>query len=141
MSEKISSSYFSTIQRQLQNSGVSVKYINRTIDELSDHLQDIRDENKGQPVTFQQAVDRLGEPRIIVQQLASRTELRSWIYRYPRLARIYLPIAWVLLLPVAPIFAGVANPSFTLRWSAALLFSALVTATLLRIMELSIAII
>ncbi|MEQ9562518.1 MAG: hypothetical protein RLN69_08365, partial [Woeseiaceae bacterium] len=67
-----------------------------------------------------------------------RSELRSWIYRYPGLARIILPVAWIVLLPATPVFVGVAHVTSILRWSACLLLSALVTAAMMLIMQLSL---
>ena len=64
--------------------------------------------------------------------------MQHWIYRYPRVARIVLPMAYVAVLPLAPVQAGMANAGLLARWGAALMLSAGVTAAMLLAMQLAI---
>jgi hypothetical protein len=51
---------------------------------------------------------------------------------------IVLPVAFVLLLPSAPLFAGAVHLSSIFRWLACLILSGLITATMMLILQLSI---
>lgn len=126
---------FKGLQQKLLASGVSPYHVNRTISELRDHLDDLREELGSDD----DVIARLGNPDEIARQIISRNELKSWTYRYPRIARVYLPCAYVLLLPASPFFAGVANPTLILRWGMSLLMGAGVTAAMFRILQLTIS--
>ena len=81
---------------------------------------------------------RLGDTGRIADRMLESPELRTWVYHYPRLARVCLPVAYALLLPAAPVFAGIANPGVVMRWGAALMLGAGVTAAMLLGMQLAI---
>ena len=138
----MASRQFRAFSRRLLDSGVSPKVVSRIVIELQDHYDDLIDEAiaNGEPLSQarEAAVTRIGDPGMIAEQILETPELRSWIYRYPRIARVYLPIAYALLLPAAPVFAGMANPGVVMRWSAALMLSAGVTAAMLLSMQLAI---
>lgn len=110
--------------------------------ELADHLEDLRLEALANGLSDgeadRQAVSRLGDPRLIAEKILEHTELKTWVYRYPRIARVYLPVAYLLLLPAAPVLVGIRNPAVVARWGAALMLSGAVTAAMLLFMELSI---
>ncbi len=130
---------FDGLRRHLLKSGASPRYVRRTIDELCDHLEDIQLESEEKKLSISAAVGRLGDPRVIAEQVLARQELKTWTYRYPIVARVYMPIAYLLLLPAAPLFAGAANPSVVARWGASLFLSAAVTAAMLLLMQSSIS--
>ena len=138
----MASRQFRALSSRLLDSGVSPKVVSRIVIELQDHYDDLIDEAiaNGEPLSQarEAAVARIGDPGMIAEQILETPELRSWIYRYPRIARVYLPIAYALLLPAAPVFAGMANPGVVMRWSAALMLSAGVTAAMLLSMQLAI---
>ena len=138
----MASRQFRAFSSRLLDSGVSPKVVSRIVIELQDHYDDLIDEAiaNGEPLSQarEAAVARIGDPGMIAEQIFETPELRSWIYRYPRIARVYLPIAYALLLPAAPVFAGMANPGVVMRWSAALMLSAGVTAAMLLSMQLAI---
>lgn len=138
----MASRQFRAFSSRLLDSGVSPKVVSRIVIELQDHYDDLIDEAiaNGEPLSQarEAAVTRIGDPGMIAEQILETPELRSWIYRYPRIARVYLPIAYALLLPAAPVFAGMANPGVVMRWSAALMLSAGVTAAMLLSMQLAI---
>ena len=126
----------------LLRSGMSPRHARRMVSELADHLQDLAAEARSRGMSEEDAArhasERLGDYAAIVQGSRSYPELRSWIYRYPRLARVYFPVAYVLLLPAAPVFAGIANPNVVFRWLVALMLSAGVTAGMMLFMQLAI---
>lgn len=124
------------LRQQLLDAGVAPREVRRTIDELSDHLEDIRMAERGIDVDI--ALARLGSLQVIADQILAQRELRTWPYRYPRIARIYMPFAYMLLLPAAPLFSGIAHASMLARWGASLLLGAAVTASMLLFMQLSI---
>jgi hypothetical protein len=132
-----------TLQKRLFRSGVAPRYIARAISELRDHLEDVENEAAERGMKHEAAAamanERLGAIGSIAQQYLSKPELRHWIYRYPRLASAVLPVTYVLALLAKPIHAGVDNASSIGKWCACLMFSAVVTISMLLLMQLSIA--
>ena len=133
---------FHPLKSRLLESGVAPKHVRRIVTELNDHFDDLVDEALADGASETEAAEtaaaRIGEPSCIADRILETPELRTWIYRYPRVARIYLPVAYALLLPAAPVFAGLANPGVVMRWGAALMLSAGVTAAMLLSMQLAI---
>ncbi len=131
------------LQEELLNAGIAPQNVKRLIIELNDHLEDLRlDEiarGETDAAARNMARDRLGDLSMLANQMRQRDELKDWIYRYPAIARIYLPLVWFLLLPAAPLFAGLAKPAEAMRWGAALMMSAGLTALLFLSMQLAIA--
>jgi len=136
--------HFDTLRSELLESGVAPRHVRRIVAELDDHAEDLCAEAvlQGMSATdaSEYAMQRIGDQRDIAGRILESTELRSWIYRYPRVARVYLPCAYALLLPALPLFAGFAHPGIVLRWGAALMLSAGVTAGMLLILQLAIAV-
>ncbi|MDH4073217.1 MAG: hypothetical protein OEV41_08955 [Gammaproteobacteria bacterium] len=134
---------FAELRVELLRSGISPRSANRMIRELSDHFDDLESDAlaAGMPATeaAAHATSRIGTPGMIAERVGQYPALRSWMYRYPMLARIYCPLAYVLLLPAAPVFAGIANPGIVIRWIAALTLSAGVTAGMLLFLQIVIA--
>jgi hypothetical protein len=134
---------FLALQNRLVQQGVAVRYARRLAEELAEHCDDLRDEALATGLLPEEvacfAEKRLGSADEIAAAVLHRPELRAWIYRYPRLARVALPLAFVALLPAAPLFAGINHADSLLRWSCCAMLSALFTAMLLLCMQLSIA--
>jgi hypothetical protein len=63
---------------------------------------------------------------------------RSWAYRYPRLACLCLPVAWFLLLPMALASGHGMHSQTLMRWGAAMMLSAAITALMFLSMRLAI---
>ncbi len=130
------------LQTRLLESGVVPSEVDRIAVELQDHFEDLRLEAVSNGMSEQAALalakHRLGDQNVIANRIVEHTALKSWPYRYPRIARFYLPFAYALLLPASPIFAGVANPSLVARWGTALMLGGAVTATMLLCMQLAI---
>lgn len=127
---------------EMLRNGVSARVVARAIAELDEHYTDLETEGLSRGMTPADAADfaalQLGHPETLISQVSQRPELRSWMFRYPRIARVLLPVAWLVLQPVRPVFAGVEHFSSIVRWSACLLLSALVTATMMLVMQLSL---
>ena len=133
---------FKWMSKELLRNGVSPRIASRAVIELREHYEDLEAEARSGGIPSEaamaQASERLGNPDMLVRQISSRVNLKSWIYRYPAVARVALPAVCVLILPVAPLFAGVAHLSSIMRWMACFLLSGLLTATLMLILQLSI---
>jgi hypothetical protein len=134
---------FPAFQKCLLQQGVDLRYARRLVAELKEHYEDLRHEaersgvSPGEAAGF--AVERLGSVSDIAAAVGQRTELRAWPYRYPQLARLALPMAFAILLPVAPLFASLNHAESVLRWTCCAMLSAVFTAVLLLCMQLSIA--
>ena len=133
---------FDRLRTKLLKSGVVPRHVARLVSELSEHFDDLECEGIQQGLAPQAASAHaeasIGSTSDIVEQVLRQPELRGWPYRYPRLARILLPIIYVTLLPAAPIFAGVAYAPAIGRWLACFVLSGLVTATMMLVMQISI---
>ena len=125
---------FDPLESALQESGIPPRHVRRMIIELQDHLDDLRREaaNRGcDPIEAHvHAMERIGDQRMLARRVLEHPELRTWHYRHPLIARIYYPVACVLLLPLTPAIA---------RWSAAMMLSATITAAMMLAMQLSIS--
>ena len=134
---------FAELREQLLDSGVAPRHVRRIIAELDDHLDDLTEEAIGRgdsaAAAHAFALRRIGDQPAIAERMLENVAFRTWIYRYPRLARFYLPVAYALALPAAPLFAGMANPGIVIRWGAALMLSAGITALMFLSMQLAIA--
>ena len=134
---------FAELYRHLLNSGVSPAFVRRTIDELRDHYDDLKQENVLNGVPDHEAgfiaSNQLGKLNVIAAQVESRAELRRWSYRYPSMGRLALPILYVAALPMVPIVASVNHAHTFVRWGAILILSALITASLFLAMQVSIS--
>lgn len=133
---------FDELQSHLLERGIAPKHVRRIASELNDHLEDLRFEalENGLSVVEAEshAANRLGNQKLIAERILQHTEFKTWVYRYPRVARIYLPVAYALLLPATPVFVGIRNPSMVVRWGAALMLSGAFTAAMFLFMQLSI---
>jgi len=134
---------FLAFQKCFVQQGVDPGYARRLTCELAEHYQDLRREaersgvSPGEVAGF--AAERLGSASAISAAIGEQPDLRSWVYRYPQLARLVLPLAFAALLPVAPLFAGINHAESVLRWTCCAMLSAIFTAVLLLCMQLSIA--
>jgi hypothetical protein len=133
---------FQELRSHLLKSGISPGHVRRITSELRDHVEDLRLEALDSKLTADEAeayaLGQIGDQRIIAQRIPEHTESKTWVYRYPRIACIYLPIAYALLLLASPDFAGMANPSIVVRWGAALMLGGVITAAMFLGMQLAI---
>ena len=82
---------------------------------------------------------QLGSLDAVAESVKERKELRQWCYRYPLLGRTLLPLACLLVLPAVPIAVGAGYVPAIARWSAILSASAVVTAAIFFMMQMTIA--
>jgi len=135
--------HFDRLRDHLLQSGVASRHVIRFVSELSDHHEDLEDEAMQYGLCPEsastQASDRIGSDRVLAAGMLNRPELKCWFHRYPRLASLLLPVAYVAILPLAPVFAGITNATAIVRWCACLMLSAVITAAMLLVMHFSIA--
>ena len=134
---------FDKLRNHLLEEGVAPRHVFRIISELSDHHEDLELEALQQGLqphaASVRASKRIGVERHLAAQIVSRVELKCWVHRYPRLARLVLPVAYIATLPLAPVHAVVTNAPAIVRWCACLIASAIITGATLLVMQISIA--
>lgn len=134
--------YFKELQADLLRAGIAPRHVRRTVTELEEHFDDLLAEHVGSgtdPIAaHEQALADLGSPDLIVEAMHARPELHSWAYRFPRIALLVYPLTYVVLLPVMPVFAGVAHAPQIARWGLCMMLGGLVTASMFLLLQLSI---
>ena len=130
------------LRSRLLDSGIAPHVVARAVSELRDHFDDIESEAAETGLSREAAgilaAERLGAIETIARQYLGKPELLCWFYRYPRLARLVLPLAYALLLPVLPVHAGIRHAPTMGKWCASLLLGGLVTMAMLLIMQVTI---
>ena len=133
---------FHGLESGLLAAGVAPRHVRRTVTELREHFEDIVDaETSGgldRSAAEALASQEMGNLESVVVAMRARPELLSWAHRYPRIAVLVYPLTCLALLPVAPVFAGVAHASQIARWGLCMMFGALVTASMFLLLQLSI---
>lgn len=131
-----------TFAEQLRSRGVAPRYVRRAVAEVADHIDDLVDDAQRQGQSRVQAETyarrQIGDLATIADEIAERPELLAWTSRYPRIASICLPLMYCLLLPTAPIFAGVARAPLIARWGASAMLGAAMTAMTFLVLQVSI---
>lgn len=134
--------HFRAFEQKLLDGGIATAHARRIADELSGHWQDLCDEARrvglGGEAMRAWANRQLGSEGEIAAAAFARPELKSWIYRYPSVARLALPVAYLSLLPAVPLIAGVNHAPLLARWGVCLTLSALFTGALMLILSLAI---
>ncbi len=133
---------FNALATRLLKSGIAPRHAHRTVNELRDHYDDLVDaavdDGARSKTARRRAAAELGTMDDFVAAMASRRELKTWAFRYPRLAVVVYPLACLAVLPAVPVFAGIAHRTTLMRWGVSLLGAGLVTAFMLLVMQLSI---
>ena len=133
---------FQKFETRLLQAGIAPRHVRRTVVELKEHLEDIVDAEQACGCDLETARRRatreFGDLQEVVTAMRARPELLSWAFRFPRTAALVYPLTCLALLPVVPVFAGVAHAPQLARWSACLLFGALVTASMFLLLQISI---
>lgn len=134
---------FDRLREMLYDAGIAPRHTRRTVLELSEHYTDLKDDlirngmDGAQAET--EASSQLGPLEEIASAVRARPELRCWAYRYPRIGRVVLPLAWAATLPVTPLVASIEYAPAIARWGAIVSLSAAITAAMFLILELSIS--
>ena len=133
---------FSDLRSRLLRSGVAPRHVQRTVQELSAHYEDLvaeaLEQNSSPEEAESWAVRQLGDVDTLVSAIRERPELLGWAASYPHLALVSYPLACLVVLPAVPVIAGVANASQLARWIACAALGGLVTAGILLVLQLSI---
>ncbi len=133
---------FDRLADELRRAGVANRHVRRATLELRDHFDDLVDDalldGQSEAEAERRAAERLGELDTIAASIRAQPELRSWAFRWPRVALVVYPLACVAALPAAPVIAGLHNAPILGRWAACLLLGGLVTASIMLILQLSI---
>lgn len=133
---------FRAFEQRLLDGGIASVHAHRIADELCGHWQDLCDEagraGLGGEEMRSWANRQLGSEGEIAAAALARPELKCWIYRYPNVARVALPVAYLSLLPAVPLIAGVHNAPLLARWGVCLTLSAMFTGALMLVLSLTI---
>ncbi len=133
---------FNALAVRLLESGIAPKHAHRTVNELRDHYDDLVDEAVDNGASSRdarkQAYSQLGPIDEFVSAMNERRELKTWAFRYPRVAIVVYPLACLVALPALPVFVGVAHRDTLVRWGMSLLGAGLVTAGMMLALQLSI---
>jgi hypothetical protein len=96
------------LRMRLLRGGVAPKHVNRTLKELRHHFADLEQkalsEGLSQTDAAAQAVEQLGDPKLIIEEALARPELRSWAYRWPWVIYGMFPVVALVLAVVGSIF-------------------------------------
>lgn len=133
---------FSTLQSELLNAGIKAVHVRRTLIELDNHFDDLVNDRLDGGIDRQtaerEALKQLGDLSFVAEQMLAAPELRSWSWRWPRLALIVYPFACLAALPAVPFVAGIEHAASVGRWMAGFLLAGLVTASMFLLLQLTI---
>jgi hypothetical protein len=107
----VNPSWLEQLREQLSHQGLSPSYIERLVQELSDHFSDITEEKMSKDaIETCSAAERMGHPTDLAQVVG--TEYRRWFFcrNHPVLTFIVLPIPLLMILWAVEVLIGsVAN--------------------------------
>ena len=130
------------LRQELLSSGIAPREVRRTLTELNDHFDDLYEhalaDGCDEGDARQSALSELGDFETFAAQMRARPELRSWAFRYPRLALLVYPLTCLAVLPAVPVLVGAAHAEQLGRWALSLLLSGLVTAAMFLVLQLTI---
>lgn len=131
---------FEAFEASLLRHGIAPRHAERATGEVRDHFDDLVEElqSRGSADAQHQAALALGSVEDIVAAMNERRELKTWAFRYPRMALVVYPLACVAALPAAPVIAGISNAPILARWGASLVAAGAVTVALLLLLQLAI---
>lgn len=131
-----------SLSQRLYEAGIAPRHIKRAIIELGDHFDDLVAEQTAtglrRPDAEAHALQRLGAPDDLVQAMTGQPQLRCWGFRYPRIARVVYPIAYVAMLPAVPVIAALEHAPQIARWGICLMAGGAVTATMMLALRFTI---
>lgn len=130
------------LRRTLLAAGTAPAVVERTISELDDHFADLVEAGTANGVGLAEAerdaLALLGDVKSLADAVRCRPELKSWAWRWPRVACAVYPVACLVALPAVPFVAGARNSAELGRWLGGILLSAALTASLFFVLQLSV---
>lgn len=130
------------LRTRLVERGVAPRQVERLLVELGEHFDDLVAASVEAGLHREEAEARaerqLGAAADIERAVLSQPSLRSWAWRWPMVARVVYPVAWLAALPLVPVAAGMRHSDSILRWMICLAAGAAVTAAMLLVLQLSI---
>ena len=133
---------FLKLRNDLLRAGIVPQRARRLVEELEGHYDDLVEariaEGDDRAEAERQAGLRLGDLSVVQAAMAAEPGFQSWAARFPRLALVVYPLAWVLALPAVPVLAGARHAADIGRWLTCLLAGGLVTASMFLFLELAI---
>ena len=133
---------FEALERQLLKSGVAPVNARRAASELEDHYCDLVESALESGAEAQAASNEarraLGDLADIHAAIAAEDSLKGWAWRWPRVALVVYPVAFVLALPAVPVYAGIRNAPLIGRWLTCLALSGIVTVSMFLFLQLAI---
>jgi hypothetical protein len=90
------------LDNQLRRQGLPSSYIQRFVRELSDHFEDITEENRGMEAgTIEKSAERLGTPGLLAQAAAVEFRRHTFCQRHPVIVFGLIPV--LAALGIGPI--------------------------------------
>ena len=122
------------VRRELERECIAPECIDRTLDELRMHFEDVRDEligsGRSAAAAEHDALARLGHGRSVAHTASAYPALKAWWKRYPHVAAVAYPLACLAVLPAVPVLAGRQHASLLGRWLLSAAAGGVVTAAL-----------
>jgi len=130
------------VREELERECIAPEYIERTLDELRMHFEDVRDEltraGRSSSSAERDALARLGQGHLVARAASAHPGLKTWWKRYPHVAAVAYPLACLAVLPAVPVLAGRQHASLLGRWILSAAASGVVTAVLFLFLGLSL---
>ena len=130
------------LRNDLLAAGIAPKHVLRVIVELDEHFDDLVVEAMAAKLdrcaAEQKALSQLGDLEQVAMAMRQQPQLRGWAWRWPRVAAVIYPLAYVAALPAVPLVFGIQHAASIGRWLAGLLLAGFVTAFMFLLLQLSI---
>lgn len=134
---------FHSLRLALLDGGIKPRYVRRTVIEIGEHYEDLRQEALDRGLDAEaagtEARARLGSNDAIVRAARERPELLCWSHRWPRTARWLRTGVLFVLLPAVPVVYCVYRGPVIVRWGVSASLASLLTGVMLFLMQSMIA--
>ena len=133
---------FDTLRDELLRAGVAPLHARRAVDELDDHFEDLLLDRleAGVPrdAAEREACRQLGDLAVVAEGMRSNPDLRSWAWRWPKIALLVYPLACAAALPAVPFLGDAGYRDSVARWMTGMLLAGLFTASMFLVLQLAI---
>lgn len=112
---------YQSLARTLLRGGIAPRRVRRLVDELRDHVQELRTDAVAEGMTEREAASwassRLGSEQQVAGEMLARPELRSWSARWPWAIHALLPPFLMAALVILVVLAmGPVIELYVLQW-------------------------